>query len=56
MQITKSITARKIFEIYSELEKNCCMSGSGVMMVTLELGDDTTFDLIQKYIENKKTY
>ena len=37
MQITKSTTARKIFEIYFELEKNCFMSGSGVMMVTLEL-------------------
>ena len=38
MQITKIIKARKIFEIHSELEKNCCMSDSGVMMVTLELG------------------
>ena len=36
IQITKSTTARKICEVHSELEKNCCIASSGVKEVSLE--------------------
>jgi len=39
MQITKSIKARKICRVHSELEKNCRIASSGVREVSLNGGD-----------------
>ena len=56
MQITKSITARKILETYSELGKNCCLAAQSDGGYIGTGGDDTTFDLIKKDIENQNTH